>query len=130
VPPAAVPAAPASSPRPAQAPSRLGQYLPLGDVLLAAVGTGLGALAAFLSRVYLPRLGWPLMPWALTISLTLAALLASIACILLAAYGVFVSRASQRRMRLKKLIQKEKTFFMTIDADVAVLAKARGGRHG
>ena len=126
--PAAAPA-PAAPPRPGKSPSRLGQILDPADLLLALVGTGVGALAGILSNMLLPRLSLQLAPFALTVGVTVVALLASFLVILLLAYGVFMNRASQRNMKLKRLIQKEKVFFMTADGDVTVLVRQRGKQN-
>ncbi len=133
--PTAEPARPALPPpvaaqlHPTRSPGRLGQLVAPVDALLALIGTGLGALAGFASQSLLPRLSLQLAPFALTVAVTIAALLAAFLGILLVAYGVFMSRASQRRMKLKKLIQKEKVFFVTTDEDIKVLAGQRGKQH-
>ena len=124
----APPPAVAPSPPPAAPPGRLGQPLDGADLLLALIGTGLGALAGILSKLYLPSIAlqYQLLPFALAVAVTTLAVLASFLALAPMVYWVADSRATRERMQLKKLIQKEQAVFTSIDADVSLLVGQEG----
>ena len=121
--PAAVAASASAAP-----PGRLAQLLDGTDLLLAIAGTGLGALAAYLSLTFLPRFAprLQLPTFALAAAVGMLAVLVALIVFMLMVYWVAANRASQKRMQLKALIQKEKAFFMDIDSDLSTLVGEEG----
>src|SRR5260370_21917047 len=100
----------AAQPHLTTSPSRLGQVFDLADLLLALLGTGLGALAGILGNYLLPRLApqFQLAPFALSVEVAIVAVLASALSIRPLVYWVFLNRASHTELKLKRLLQKDR----------------------
>jgi hypothetical protein len=111
---------------PTTSPSRPGKLLDGVDLLLALIGTMFGALASLVSQALVTRDAYLFYPFALTLVITGLTLVVSFSSIIPVAFGVFRNRAIQRKMKLRKLIQKEKVFFMSIEEDVSGLLRAGG----
>ncbi len=124
--PPAPPSAGAAQPRPTRMPARLDRFPDPLDMLLALVGTGLGALSGYLIRTLLPRASLQLPPFLLPLAIAVLALLAAFSAMIVIAYGVFQGRADRRIMKLKTIIQKEQAFFTTVDGDLTQLLSQRG----
>ena len=117
-------APPATIAAPVQAKSihaRPGKLLDLGDVLLALIGTGLGALACLISQALLSQVSYPLPTFALSAAGLILTLLVSFLGIIPLTIMVFRSRAIARKTKLKMHFRKESGFFMTVDEDISFL---------
>lgn len=124
--PAAQPPAIAQPVYPTTRQSRPGRVLDGVDLLLALVGTVFGALASLISQALVSRDSYLFYPFALSLVVTGLTLLVSFSSIIPVAFAVFRNRAIQRRMKRRMLLQKEKTFFMSVEDDISVLFGAGG----
>jgi len=130
--------APPASPAPAAAAATapvapaagqgLGQILDGADLVPALVGTGLGALAGYLSSVYLPKYAqqYLALPFAMGIAVTVVAVLVASLAFTFMAYGAADRRDTRQTKEQKQLIQKEQALFASIDAEVSPLLGQEG----
>jgi hypothetical protein len=121
-------AAAAPAPVPSSAGRGLGQILDGADLVPALVGTGLGALAAYLSSVYLPKYAqqYLALPFAMGIAVTAVAVLVASLAVTFMAYGAADRRETRQTKEQKQLIQKEQALFASIDAEVSPLLGQEG----
>lgn len=124
--PASQPPAIAQPVHPTTRQSRPGRVLDGVDLLLALIGTVFGALASLISQALVSRDSYLFYPFALTLVVTGLTLLVSFSSIIPVTFAVFRNRAIQRRMKLRKLLQKEKVFFMSVEDDISALFGAGG----
>jgi hypothetical protein len=99
------------------------------DLLLALVGTALGVLATWISRYLIARVSYPVPAFAQTIGITLLTVLVAFVGIVLVAFGVFKTRAMQKNMQQKRLVQREKAFFRGIEEDISGLLGTEGKQY-
>jgi len=128
--------APPTSPAPAAPRVRvaspagrgLGPILDGADLVPALVGTGLGALAGYLSSVYLPKYAqqYLTLPFAMGIAVTVVAVLVASLAVTFMAYGAADRRETRQTREQKQLILKEQALFASIDAEVSPLLGQEG----
>jgi hypothetical protein len=99
----------------------------LGAVL-SLIATVLAALAGIISDALLSSTSL-FSPLVLTIAATVLALLITFLTIILVAGGAFRARAAQRELKLKRLLEKERDFFLKINNDTLMLLNKGGRQH-
>lgn len=110
---------------------RLSKVLERADLLgavLSLIATVLAALAGIISDALLSSTSL-FSPLVLTIAATVLALLITFLTIILVAGGAFRARAAQRELKLKRLLEKERDFFLKINNDTLMLLNKGGRQH-
>jgi len=99
------------------------------NLLLALVGTALGMLATLISRYFIATVSYALPAFALTIGGILLTVLFAFVGIVLVAFWVFKTRAIQKNMKQKRLVQSEQAFFRGIEEDISALLGTEGKQY-